>query len=117
MVLGKHTFRARYLAERIARELGNALGAPVLPFAPTGLLMRAGDVERFPGTINLPPEIFSVTNLSYSFGADFRNMADYFVQGMQAFRERFHSIPQPSLPDSSVQNWRVPSPFPPHGIA
>src|SRR5712664_3357856 len=36
LVLGKHIFRARYLGERITRELGNALVAPVMPFAPTG---------------------------------------------------------------------------------
>lgn len=39
----------------------------------------------------------------------------YFEQGMQAYLELFHSIPQPILPDSSEQNWRVPSPFPCHG--
>jgi creatinine amidohydrolase len=62
LVLGKHTSRARYIAERIARELGNTLVAPVLPFAPTGILMRAGDVRLLPGTINLSPETFSRVN-------------------------------------------------------
>jgi creatinine amidohydrolase/Fe(II)-dependent formamide hydrolase-like protein len=56
LVLGKHTFRARYLGERIARELGNTLVAPVLPFAPARPLMG------FPGTINLSPETFSQVN-------------------------------------------------------
>jgi creatinine amidohydrolase/Fe(II)-dependent formamide hydrolase-like protein len=56
LVLGKHIYRARYLGERIARELGNALVAPVLPFAPTGEEMK------FPGTINLSPETFSRVN-------------------------------------------------------
>lgn len=56
LALGKHNFRARYLGERIARELGNALVAPVLPFAPTGSLMK------FPGTINLSPETFAKVN-------------------------------------------------------
>jgi len=53
LVLGKHIFRARYLGERIARELGNALVAPVMPFAPTG------EEAKFPGTVNLSPEAFS----------------------------------------------------------
>src|SRR5437879_4385574 len=53
LVLGKHIFRARYLGERIARELGNALVAPVMPFAPTG------EEAKFPGTVNLSPETFS----------------------------------------------------------
>jgi predicted Zn-dependent protease len=39
--------------------------------------------------------------------------AGFLGQGMQAFLERFHAMPQPTLRDSSVQNWRVPSPFPP----
>jgi creatinine amidohydrolase len=56
LVLGKHIFRARYLGERIARELGNALVAPVMPFAPTGEEMK------FPGTINLSAETFSRVN-------------------------------------------------------
>ncbi len=56
LVLGKHIFRARYLGELIARELGNALVAPVMPFAPTGEEMK------FPGTVNLSPETFSRVN-------------------------------------------------------
>ena len=35
-VLGGHTFMARRTAEGIARRLGNALVAPVLPFSPAG---------------------------------------------------------------------------------
>ncbi len=56
LALGKHIYRARYLGERVARELGNALVAPVMSFAPTS------DEMRFPGTINLSPETFSRVN-------------------------------------------------------
>jgi len=56
LVLGKHIFRARYLGERIARELGDALVAPVMPFAPTG------EEAKFPGTVKLSPETFSRVN-------------------------------------------------------
>ena len=56
LALGKHVVRARYLAERIARELGNALVAPVMPFAPTS------DESRFPGTVNLSADTFSRVN-------------------------------------------------------
>jgi creatinine amidohydrolase len=56
IVLGKHIFRARYLGERIARELGNALVAPVMPFAPTD------EESKFPGTVKLSPETFSRVN-------------------------------------------------------
>ena len=56
VALGKHMVRAQYLGERIAQELGNALVAPVMPFAPTT------DESRFPGTINLSAETFSRVN-------------------------------------------------------
>ena len=56
IALGKHTVRAQYLGERIARELGNALVAPVIPFAPTT------DESRFPGTVNLSAKTFSRVN-------------------------------------------------------
>jgi creatinine amidohydrolase/Fe(II)-dependent formamide hydrolase-like protein len=57
VALGKHNFRARYLGQRIARELGNALVAPVLPFAPT-----SSSLMKYPGTINLSPETFAQVN-------------------------------------------------------
>ncbi|HXZ80733.1 MAG TPA: creatininase family protein [Terriglobales bacterium] len=56
LALGKHVFRARYLGERIARELGNALLAPIIPFAPIS------DEARFPGSIHLPPATLSDVN-------------------------------------------------------
>jgi creatinine amidohydrolase/Fe(II)-dependent formamide hydrolase-like protein len=57
VVLGKHNFKARYLGERMARELGNALVAPVMPFAPT-----SSELMKFPGTIDLSVETFSKVN-------------------------------------------------------
>src|SRR4030095_7602220 len=36
MALGKHNARVRALSERIARELGNALVAPVVAYVPEG---------------------------------------------------------------------------------
>lgn len=58
MVIGKHNFIAHALAERIARELGDALVYPTLPYAVAGnALTRTGHM-RFPGTVTLPPEVF-----------------------------------------------------------
>ena len=56
VALGKHLVRARYLGEHIARDLGDALVAPVMPFAPTT------DESRFPGTVNLSADTFSRVN-------------------------------------------------------
>jgi creatinine amidohydrolase/Fe(II)-dependent formamide hydrolase-like protein len=57
IALGKHIYKVRYLGDRIARELGNALVAPIMPFAPT-----SDELNKFPGTINLSPETFSNVN-------------------------------------------------------
>lgn len=56
LAVGKHLFRARYLGEHIARELGDALLAPIVPFAPTS------DERRFQGTVHLSPETFTAVN-------------------------------------------------------
>jgi len=53
MALGKHNVIARYVAGRVARKLGNALVAPVMPFAPTGEHMR------YPGTVSLSDATFA----------------------------------------------------------
>ena len=53
MALGKHNFVARYVAGRIAEELGNALAYPVLPFAPTGDAAAKTGHMRFPGSVTL----------------------------------------------------------------
>lgn len=57
LALGKHNFRARNYAERVARELGHTLVAPIIPVAPT-----SEPLMRFPGTINVRPEIFAEVN-------------------------------------------------------
>jgi creatinine amidohydrolase len=58
MVIGKHNFAARALAQRIAEELGDALVYPILPYAVAGnALTRTGHM-RFPGTVTLTPEAF-----------------------------------------------------------
>src|SRR5258706_462394 len=58
MALGKHNARARVLSERIARQLGNALVAPVLGYVPEGNISPPTAWMRFPGTITMPDEVF-----------------------------------------------------------
>lgn len=58
MVIGKHTFIAHYVAQRIAEELGDALVYPTLPFAPTGDPVAKTGHMRFPGSVSLSPTIF-----------------------------------------------------------
>jgi creatinine amidohydrolase len=56
--LGKHVIVARYLAPKIAAQLGNALVYPTMPFAPTGdwaTPVRASSTpQRKPTTCALP---------------------------------------------------------------
>ena len=59
MAIGKHNFIARYCAERIAGELGDALVYPVIPFAITGDAAAKTAHMRFPGSVTLPPDVFS----------------------------------------------------------
>ena len=61
MVLGKHNVRARVLAERIARELGNTLVAPVIAYVPEGRIDPPAEHMRFAGTISIPPAAFEAT--------------------------------------------------------
>jgi len=57
-VLGGHNFMARRTAEAIARRLGNALVAPVLPFSPAGSHLN----PKWPGSVDLSPELYAKVN-------------------------------------------------------
>ena len=58
MALGKHNVRIAANAEAIARRLGNALVAPVMPYTPEGGIDPPTGHMRFAGTISLPDPIF-----------------------------------------------------------
>jgi len=58
-VLGGHTLMAHAIAPMIARKLGNALVAPVLPFS----VSPAGGVNaKMPGGVELSPDLFQKVN-------------------------------------------------------
>jgi creatinine amidohydrolase/Fe(II)-dependent formamide hydrolase-like protein len=61
MALGKHDARARLLAERIARSLGDALVAPVVAYVPEGAIDPPTQHMKFPGTITTPSSAFRAT--------------------------------------------------------
>jgi creatinine amidohydrolase len=58
MVLGKHNVRAKVLAGKIARELGNSLVAPVIAYVPEGRLNPPTGHMRYPGTITVPADVY-----------------------------------------------------------
>ncbi len=61
VVLGKHNVRAKVLAGRIARELGNAFVAPVIAYVPEGGINPPTGHMRYPGTITVPAEVYRKT--------------------------------------------------------
>jgi creatinine amidohydrolase/Fe(II)-dependent formamide hydrolase-like protein len=56
MVLGKHKFIVNYASAMIARELGNALVAPVVTYVPEGDVFNPRGHMTKAGTISLPQE-------------------------------------------------------------
>jgi len=52
MALGKHNARVKFLAEKIAERLGNALVAPVIAYVQEGSIDPPTAHMKFPGTIS-----------------------------------------------------------------
>jgi len=61
MALGKHNMRVRLLAERIAKQLGNAVVAPVVAYVPEGSIEPPAAHMRWPGTITVPEGAFEAS--------------------------------------------------------
>ncbi len=55
---GKHNYVLKAMCEAIARELGNALCAPIIKLVPEGNIDRPSGHMRYPGTLSLRAETF-----------------------------------------------------------
>lgn len=53
LALGKHNYILRATTDRIARELGDALVAPIVPFVPEGEIDPPTGHMRYPGTVSV----------------------------------------------------------------
>lgn len=60
LALGKHDYILRATTEAIARRLGNALVAPIVPFVPEGDLEPPTGHMCYPGTISLGEETYEL---------------------------------------------------------
>lgn len=71
LVLGKHNYVLRTNCDAIARKLGNALCAPVLPFVPEGNIEQKRGHMASPGTISMREETFQaiLTDMASSLKA------------------------------------------------
>ena len=58
LALGKHNIILRVTMDALARELGDALVAPVVPFVPEGDFHPPTSHMRYPGTVGVTPETF-----------------------------------------------------------
>lgn len=58
VVLGKHKFRMIAGMDRVARELGDTLVAPVITYVPEGDIDPPGGHMRYAGTISIPDDVF-----------------------------------------------------------
>lgn len=58
LATGKHNYMNRTSCGAVARKLGNALCAPVVPFAPEGDIESKTDHMAYPGTISLRADTY-----------------------------------------------------------
>jgi creatinine amidohydrolase/Fe(II)-dependent formamide hydrolase-like protein len=58
LATGKHNFILRATTQAIARRLGNALVAPIIPFVPEGDIDPPTQHMRYPGTISVSEATF-----------------------------------------------------------
>ena len=81
MATGKHNFVARYVAQRIAETLGDALVYPVMPFAPTGDAMRKTDHMRFAGSVSVSDATYSAVAREVALSAIAAGFRRVFLMG------------------------------------
>jgi creatinine amidohydrolase/Fe(II)-dependent formamide hydrolase-like protein len=58
LALGKHSMILRATMEALARELGDALVAPIISFVPEGDIAPPSSHMRYPGTVSVTQETF-----------------------------------------------------------
>ncbi|CAN5370364.1 hypothetical protein BH11PLA2_BH11PLA2_23950 [soil metagenome] len=58
LATGKHNYIIRTISETIAKSLGNAIVAPVVPFVPEGKIDPPDGHMLYPGTISVSEETF-----------------------------------------------------------
>ena len=98
LVTGKHNVVLRGTTEAIARKLGNALIAPIVPFVPEGDIDPPTVHMKYPGTVSLTEQTFR--NLLTDICASFRAHGFKHVvligdsggnqEGMKDVAEAFH---------------------------
>jgi creatinine amidohydrolase/Fe(II)-dependent formamide hydrolase-like protein len=78
-VLGGHTLLAHYRAIEIAKHLGNALVAPVLPIAVSATGLRENTTQ--PGGVQMPADVFKAVQVAMIESMAMNGFKDIFVMG------------------------------------
>lgn len=77
LATGKHNYIVRAVTEAVARRLGNALVAPVVPFVPEGNIDPPSGHMKYPGTISVSEDTYErlLTDICAGFRVHgFRNI-------------------------------------------
>src|SRR5499425_612032 len=98
VALGKHNYVLHATTEAIARQLGNALVAPIIKFVPEGSIAPPTGHMQYPGTISLREETFEAlltdvcSSLKQHGFADIVLIGDHGAnqRGMRAVAERLN---------------------------
>jgi creatinine amidohydrolase len=78
-VLGGHTLMAHNKAIEIAKKLGNALVAPVLPIAVSATGLR--EDTNTPGGVQMPPDVFKAVKIAEIESMAMNGFKDIFLMG------------------------------------
>src|SRR5438093_2446037 len=78
-VLGGHTILAHHRAVEIARRLGNALVAPVLPIAVAATGLRENTTQ--PGGVQMPADLYKAVQVAEIESMAMNGFKDIFVMG------------------------------------
>jgi creatinine amidohydrolase len=78
-VLGGHTIMSRHRGIEIAKRLGNALLAPVLPIAVNATGLRENTDQ--PGGVQMPAEVFKAVQIAMIESMAMNGFKDIFVMG------------------------------------
>jgi creatinine amidohydrolase len=78
-VLGGHNFMARNKGIEVAKKLGNALVAPVMPFAVSATGLREN--TNTPGGVQLPSDLFKAVQIAEIESMAMNGFKDIFLMG------------------------------------
>ena len=78
-VLDGHTIMARHRAIEIAKKLGNALVAPVLPITPNATGLRENTNQ--PGAVAMPADVFKAVQIAEIESMAMNGFKDIFLMG------------------------------------